>query len=73
MPKLSAADLAENDIVVVEAAFTRWKKATDKKKKTWPSWDVSFELQSIALLHSPPPELEPAVVPTAAAGPVFAI
>lgn len=54
MPRISAADIAEGDIVLVEAMLTRWKKPADKKKKGWPAWDVGFELQAVSLIYKAP-------------------
>ncbi|KAI9064622.1 hypothetical protein FKP32DRAFT_1602840 [Trametes sanguinea] len=55
MPQLSPVDVVKNDIVLVECYLTRWKKAGDSKgKKTWGSFDVGFELQSLCLLYSAP-------------------
>ncbi|CDO75904.1 hypothetical protein BN946_scf184768.g6 [Trametes cinnabarina] len=55
MPVLSPVDVDKNDIVLVECHFTRWKTSADgKAKKTWTSFDVGFELQSICLLYSAP-------------------
>ncbi|KAL1942561.1 hypothetical protein VTO73DRAFT_6163 [Trametes versicolor] len=51
MPRISAVDFAVGDIVSVECHFTRWKKPEDARKRAWTSWNVGFELQSIALLH----------------------
>ncbi|KAI0675197.1 hypothetical protein C8Q78DRAFT_988915 [Trametes maxima] len=69
MPRLTPADLAENDILVVECTLTRWKKPADMRKKQWTSWSVGFELQSIALLYAAPPPADanatPAVQPAA--------
>ncbi|EIW54754.1 uncharacterized protein TRAVEDRAFT_50892 [Trametes versicolor FP-101664 SS1] len=65
MPRISAADIAEGDIVLVEAMLTRWKKPADKKKKGWPAWDVGFELQAVSLIYK-----APAVVDAGAAVPV---
>lgn len=65
MPRLRAADLAEDDIVVVEANFTRWRKPGETKKKMWTAWDVGFELISISVLHTEP-NTAPEDVPAAA-------
>ncbi|KAI0640758.1 hypothetical protein C8Q79DRAFT_994759 [Trametes meyenii] len=54
MPRLTAADLAEDDILVVECTLTRWKKPADVRRKQWTTWNVGFELQSISLLHASP-------------------
>lgn len=70
MPRLSAVDIAENDIILVEAVFTRWKKPADKKKKSWPAWDVGFELQAISLIYSPPQPVQDSANPVLG-GPVF--
>lgn len=68
MSRLRAADLAEDDIVVVESNLTRWKKQGENKKKMWTSWDVGFELLSVSLLYTEPSaaEIVPEVVPTQA-------
>lgn len=66
MPQLRAADIAEDDIIIVECNFTRWKKPGENKKKLWASWDVGFELISISVLYAEPttasgvPEVPPA-------------
>ncbi|KAI0355687.1 hypothetical protein OH77DRAFT_1436778 [Trametes cingulata] len=75
MPRISAAEIADNDIVVVECHFTRWKKAAEGKRKLWSSWDVGFDLVSISILYSSPPPLEPASPPRQAPVPlpVFAL
>ncbi|OJT12392.1 hypothetical protein TRAPUB_11061 [Trametes pubescens] len=54
MPRLRAADIAEEDLVVVECNLTRWKKQAEMKKKMWTAWDVGFELISIAVLYAEP-------------------
>lgn len=68
MPHLRAADLAEEDIVVVECNLTRWKKQGENKKKMWTSWDIGFELLSVSLLYTEPSSVDvaPENVPTAA-------
>ncbi|KAI0643088.1 hypothetical protein C8Q79DRAFT_205821 [Trametes meyenii] len=69
MPRITAADIASGDYVLVEALFTRWRRPAENKKKAWVTWDVGFELQSISLLHAPEPAADGAVA--AAAGPTF--
>lgn len=59
MPRISAADIDTDDIVVLECNFTRWKKPAEAKKKGWTTWDVGFELISISHVYSYIPELEP--------------
>lgn len=71
MPRLSAVDVAEEDIILVEASFTRWKKPNDKNKKNWPAWDVGFELQAMSLIHRAPDINQNDPVQPAAGGPVF--
>lgn len=54
MPRLTPADIAKGDVVVLECIVTRWKKAADGKKRLWTAWDVGLELQSVALLYAAP-------------------
>ncbi|OJT04375.1 hypothetical protein TRAPUB_4918 [Trametes pubescens] len=73
MTRLSAADVFEDDIVVVECNFTRWRKNTEGKKKHWSTWDVGFEMISIATLFSNPnPVASNGPVPVPTAQPAFA-
>ncbi|TFK79954.1 hypothetical protein K466DRAFT_569935 [Polyporus arcularius HHB13444] len=45
--RLNAVDFTDNDVIVVEAEFTRWKKTGSSG---WSAFDVGFELAAIFLL-----------------------
>ncbi|CDO74755.1 hypothetical protein BN946_scf185001.g3 [Trametes cinnabarina] len=52
LPTKYPVDIAIGDIVLVEAAITRYK--TGDVKYRWEAWNVSFELQSVCILaHRP--------------------
>ncbi|KAI9060908.1 hypothetical protein FKP32DRAFT_1605164 [Trametes sanguinea] len=52
LPQMYPADIANGDIVLVEAALIRYK--TGNVKTRWESWNVSFELQSVCILAQGP-------------------
>lgn len=54
LPRITPSDFANNDIVIIECNFTRWRKPGEAKKRTWSTWDVGFDVQNITLLHVSP-------------------
>lgn len=58
MVRLSAADLATGDIVLLEATLTRWRTGdSTSSRRSWASWATGYELKTISLLLSAPEDV----------------
>ena len=52
--KISASELGQGDIVVLECRFKRWHSPASSSQGTWVKWGAGFDLLAVFLLHSHP-------------------